>query len=201
MTQELVFYTNPKSRGRIVRWMLEEVGAPYRTEVVEYGPAMKGPEFRAVNPMGKVPALKHGDQVVTETPAIITHLADAFPDKHLAPPSGARAAYYRWLFFAAGPLEQAIINGALGVKPSSDMQGMVGYGTMDAVLDTLEGVLSGQDFILGAKFSAVDVYLASELGFGFMFKTVEKRPVLEAYVRRATDRPARARALKLDGPM
>ncbi len=101
MTAELVFYTNPMSRGSTVRWMLEEVGAPYRTEVLEFGTTMKSPEFLAINPMGKVPAIRHGDAVVTESAAICAYLADAFPAAELAPPPSARAAYYRWLFFAS----------------------------------------------------------------------------------------------------
>src|SRR4051794_9344102 len=107
MTDELVFYTHPMSRGRIVRWMLEEVGQPYRTEVLEYGTTMKAPEYRAINPMGKVPAIRHGDTVVTETAAICAYLADAFPEAGLAPPPGdrLRGPYYRWLFFVAGPLK------------------------------------------------------------------------------------------------
>ena len=86
MSGEIVFYTNPQSRGRIVRWMLEEVGQPYRTEIVEYGPMMKAPDYLAINPMGKVPAVRHGDVVVTECAAICAYLADAFPNANLAPP-------------------------------------------------------------------------------------------------------------------
>src|SRR6516162_8649199 len=112
MADELVFYTNPQSRGRIVRWMLEEIGQPYRTEILEYGTTMKAPAYLAINPMGKVPAIRHGDTVVTEGAAICAYLADAFPDAGLAPPlhDHRRGPYYRWLFFAAGPLETALVN-------------------------------------------------------------------------------------------
>ena len=103
MPAELVLYTHPMSRGRIARWMLEEVGQPYRAEIVEFGPAMKGPDYRGVNPMGKVPALRHGDAIVTEGAAICAYLADAFPQANLAPPPGERAAYYRWMFLAPAP--------------------------------------------------------------------------------------------------
>ncbi len=89
MADELVFYTNPMSRGRMARWMLEEVGQPYRTEIVEFGPEMKGAAYRAINPMGKVPALRHRDVVVTECAAICAYLADAFPQAQLAPPTTA----------------------------------------------------------------------------------------------------------------
>ena len=104
MSDEIVFYTNPMSRGRTVRWMLEEVGAPYRVEVLEFGTTMKSPEYLAINPMGKVPAIRHGNAVVTESAAICAYLADAFPAAQMGPLPAMRAAYYRWLFFAAGPL-------------------------------------------------------------------------------------------------
>jgi glutathione S-transferase len=96
MADELVFYTNPQSRGLTTHWMLEEIGCPYRMEVKAYGPEMKAPDYLAINPMGKVPALKHGDTVVTETGAILCYLADAYPAAKLAPPAGDRGAYYRW---------------------------------------------------------------------------------------------------------
>jgi glutathione S-transferase len=112
MTDELVFYTNPMSRGRIVRWMLEEIGHPYRTELLDFGTTMKAPSYLSINPMGKVPTIRHGDTVVTEVAAICAYLADAFPRAGLAPPPGdrLRGPYYRWLFFAAGPVEAAVTN-------------------------------------------------------------------------------------------
>src|SRR5277367_3582313 len=141
MTNELVFYTHPMSRGRIVRWMLEEIGQPYRTEIIDYGPSMKAAAYRAVNPMGKVPALKHGDTVVTETAAICAYLADAFPDAGLAPPPAdrLRGPYYRWLFFAAGPIEAAASNKALGFVVPEGRERMMGYGTYDEAMNALEG--------------------------------------------------------------
>ena len=123
MNDSLILYTNPMSRGRIARWMLEEIGAPYRTEIVEFGPTMKAPEYLAINPMGKVPAIRHGETVVTECAAICAYLADAFPDADLAPPLAERGAYYRWLFFAAGPLEAAITDRDLGMEPNITQQG------------------------------------------------------------------------------
>ena len=142
MSDTLILYTNPVSRGRIARWMLEEIGAPYRTEVVEFGPAMKSPAFLAINPMGKVPAIRHGETVVTECAAICAYLADAFPEAGLAPPLAERGPYYRWLFFAAGPLEAAMTDRDLGMEPNVDQQGRVGYGSIEAVLDTLEIAVS-----------------------------------------------------------
>src|SRR6187455_2094763 len=140
MPDELVFYTHPLSRGRIVRWMLEEVGAPYRTEVIDYDTTMKAPAYLAINPMGKVPAIRHGETVVTEGAAICAYLADAFPQSGLAPPpqSPLRGAYYRWMFFAAGPLEAAVINKNFGFAVSKDGERMVGYGTYGHVMDALE---------------------------------------------------------------
>src|SRR5919106_994499 len=144
MTDELVFYTNPISRGRIVRWMLEEVGQPYRTELLEYGTTIKAPEYLRINPMGKVPALRHGDTVVTEAAAICFYLADAFPDAGLAPAprDRLRGPYYRWMFFAAGPLEAATTNKAFGLEVPAERKGMVGYGSLADVLAVLEAAVS-----------------------------------------------------------
>jgi glutathione S-transferase len=198
MSAELVLYTHPMSRGRIARWMLEEVGQPYRAEIVEFGPAMKGPDYRAVNPMGKVPALRHGDAIVTEGAAICAYLADAFPQADLAPPPGERAAYYRWLFFGAGPVEAATTNKALGVEPPEGKTVMVGYGRLSDVLDTLEIAVSRGDYLAGNRFSAADVYLGSQIGFGMMFGGIEKRPAFESYYARISQRPAALRARAID---
>ena len=198
MTGDLVFYTNPMSRGRIVRWMLEETGAAYRTEVVEYGPMMKSEAYLAVNPMGKVPAVRHGDTVVTEAAAICAWLADVFPEAGLAPPAGDRGAWYRWLFFAAGPLEAAVTNRFLGFEPPADQQGMVGYGTFDAVMDTLERAVSGGGWIAGERFSAADVYVGSHIGWGLQMGTIEARPAFAGYWSRLEGRDARRRAEEID---
>lgn len=200
MGEELVFYTNPMSRGRIVRWMLEEVGGPYRTEVLTYGGTMKSPEYLAINPMGKVPAIVHKGAVVTECGAICAYLADAFPDAGLAPPPGdpARGPYLRWLFYAAGPVEAATTNASLGVVVPPERKGMVGYGTLAEVTDTLERAVAQGPFILGDRFSAADVYLGSQIGWGIQFGTLEKRPALEAYADRIRSRPAALRARQID---
>jgi glutathione S-transferase len=203
MADELVFYTNPMSRGRIVRWMLEEVGRPYRTEVLEYGTTMKAPEYLRVNPMGKVPALRHGDTVVTEAAAICCYLADAFPEAGLAPAPGdrLRGPYYRWMFFAAGPLEAAATNAALGVAVPAERKPMVGYGDLPAMLSILEDALAGHEYLVGGRFSAADVYAGSHIGWGMRFGTLEKRPGLERYFERLTARPAARRAWEIDGAM
>jgi len=198
MTEELVLYTNPQSRGRIARWMLEEVGQPYRTELLEYGTSMKDARFLAINPMGKVPAITHRGQVVTECAAICAYLADAFPQAGLAPPLAERARYYRWLFFAAGPVEAAVTNKALQIDVAPERERMVGYGTMGHVLDALEGALYGREYIAADHFTAADCYVGSQLGWGMMFGTIEKRPTFEAYVARLHARPAFKRAHEAD---
>lgn len=199
MPDELVFYTNPMSRGRIARWMIEEVGAPYRTELLGYGPPMRAPAYRALNPMGKVPAIRHGETIVTECAAICAYLADAFPTTGLAPPPGARGSYYRWMFFAAGPLEAAVTNRALGVEVPEDKRGFVGYGgDFGRVMDTLEQAVSGQDFVAGERFSGADVYVGSQVGWGLRFGSIEDRPAFRAYWGRLADRPAYIRATEKD---
>ena len=134
MGDEIVFYTNPMSRARIVRWMLEEVGEPYRAVTLDYGAAMSAPDYLALNPMGKVPTITHGRTVVSEAAAICAYLADAFPHAGLAPDLADRGAYYRWLFFAAGPLEAAVTNRALGVEVPAERQRSVGYGDFGRVI-------------------------------------------------------------------
>jgi len=198
MTDELVLYTNPMSRGRIVRWMLEETGAPYRTEIVEYGPPMKSPDYLAINPMGKVPAIVHGDVVVTECPAICAYLADVFPDAGLAPPPAQRAAYYRWLFFAAGPLEAAVMNRACGFEPPAGKEVMLGYGNFDLVMRMLEYAVAGGGYIAGDRFSAADVYVGSHIGWGMQFGSLEERPGFKTYWSLVSDRDACRRATELD---
>jgi glutathione S-transferase len=200
MADELVFFTNPRSRGRIVRWMLEEVGQPYRTEVLHYGGTMKKPAYLAINPMGKVPALRHGTAVVTEAAAICAYLADAFPQARLAPPPGdrLRAPYYRWMFFAAGPVEAAVTNKTFGFNVPPERQGSIGYGTFDQVMDVLEQAVSQTNYLLDDAFTAADVYVGSQIGFGLMFNTIDKRPAFQSYWMRITSRPAYKRARELD---
>ena len=200
MADELILYTNPQSRGRIARWMLEEIGQPYRVEVLDYTTTMKAPAYLAINPMGKVPALRHGAAVVTETPAICAYLADAFPQAGLAPPPGdrLRAPYYRWLFFAAGPAEAAVSNKAMGFVVPPERERMMGYGRSELVLNTLESAVSNSDYLAGNAFTAADLYVGSHLGFGMMFGMIEKRPAFERYWQRLSARPACVRAKELD---
>ncbi|HPG21333.1 MAG TPA: glutathione S-transferase family protein [Amaricoccus sp.] len=198
MTGTIDFYTNPMSRGRIAHWMLEEVGAPYRTHYLGFGPEMNRAEYLAINPLGKVPAIRHGRHVVTECAAICTYLAEAFPEAELTPTSDGRADFYRWMFFAAGPLEAALVNRALGVEVPEERRGMVGYAKLERMFDALEGAVAGREFIAGSRFSAADVYVGSQIGWGLQFGSIEPRPAFKDYWARIAGRPARARAEAAD---
>ena len=200
MTKELVFYTHPMSRGRTVRWLLEEIGQPYRTELLEYGTTMKAPEFLAINPMGKVPALRHGDTVITETAAICAYLADAFPEAGLAPSvdDPQRGAYYRWLFFAAGPLEAGMINQVMGVSLTEEQKKMVGYGNVDEMLAMIETTLATNDYLLGERFSVADIYVGAFIGWAMHTGMIAQRDVFTRYYERLQSREASIRAGQID---
>ena len=200
MSDTLLFFTNPMSRGRIARWMLEEVGRPYETEILDFATSIKAPAYLDLNPMGKVPAIRHGDVVVTETAAICAYLADTFPETGLAPAIGdpRRGAWYRWLFFAAGPLEAAVSNTALGFVPPPERERVIGYGNMKRVLDTLEIEVAKGPYLVGDSFTAADLYLGAQIGYGLRFGTIERRASLEAYWNRISDRAAYRRAVEID---
>lgn len=201
MADAITFYTNPMSRGRIVRWMLEEVGRPYDTQVLDYGTTMKAPEYLALNPMGKVPAIVCDGEVVTECAAICTFLADRFPEAGLAPGAkeAGRGTYLRWMFFAAGPLEAAVTARSMNLTPPADKAGTLGYGTFEDTIGALEGAVSGDGpWILGDRFSAADVYVGSQINWGLMFKTIPDRPAFVAYADRLRARPAYVRATEID---
>lgn len=191
----LTLYTNPMSRGRIARWMLEEIGAPYSVQILDYGTTMKAPEYLAINPMGKVPALVHDGQLITETAAICLYLADAFPDAGLIGQN--RAAYYRWILFAAGPLEAAVTNNALGFVPPAERARMVGYGSFESAVATLQLAVT-DSYIAGETFSAADVYVGCQIGWGLQFGSIPDSPILRSYWDRIKDRPARLRAEAAD---
>ena len=197
----LTFYTNPMSRGQIARWMLEEVGQPYEQVLLDYATTLKGPEYLAINPMGKVPAIRHGDTVVTENAAICVYLADAFPAAGLAPPPTERGAYYRWLFFVAGPVEQAITDKAMGFAPTEQQTRMAGYGSFDLAMDVLEKAVVGRRYIAGDRFTAADVIAGSQIGWGLQFGTMPKRAAFEAYFGGLAERRAYQRAKEIDNAL
>lgn len=198
---DLVLYTNPMSRGRIARWMLEEVGQPYRTELLDYGTTMKSLDYLAINPMGKVPAITHRGIVVTEAAAICAYLADAFPQAGLAPAidDPLRGSYYRWMFFAAGPVEAAVTAKSLGLLAPGDKAQMAGYGSFEHSVDALEAaVTAGGPYLLGDRFTAADVYVGSQVSWGLMFKSLPARPAFAEYAARLHAREAYQRAGALD---
>jgi glutathione S-transferase len=198
MATDLTLYTNPQSRGRIARWMLEETGATYDTVVLDYGTTMVADDYRTINPMMKVPAIVHQGQVVTETAAICAYLAEAFPDAELAPMEAERAAYYRWLFFAAGPLEAAVTNRSLGVTVSTEQQRMAGYGDFDRAIGVIGDAVARTPYIAGDRFTAADVYVGSQLMWFTQFGLVQKTDAIMAYIGRLQERPAHRRATALD---
>lgn len=198
---DLTFYTHPMSRGQTVRWMLEEVGEPYETEILDYGSTMKAEPYLSVNPMGKVPAIRHNGRVVTEVAAICCYLADAFPQANLAPPPADRADYYRWIFFTSGPIEAAFSNKAVGWEPDADKQRMFGYGNYETAIRNLERYLASKPFITCERFTAADLFVAANVNFMLQFKLLEPTPVFTDYAARMTDRDAYRRAKDIDGAL
>jgi glutathione S-transferase len=198
MADDLILYTNPQSRGRIARWMLEEVGQSYRTEVVDYGTTMKGEDYLTINPMGKVPAIVHHGHVVTECAAICAYLAEAFPQAGLSPKAHERADYFRWLFFAAGPVEQAVTNNSAKFVPSPEQGRMFGYGSYDQAVDVLERAVAAHPYIAGDRFTAADVYVGSQVGWGVQFGSLPRRDAFVDYTGRLQSRDAYRRAMSMD---
>jgi glutathione S-transferase len=194
---DLTFYTNPQSRGRIVRWMLEEVGEPYETEIIGYD-QMKSDAYLAVNPMGKVPAIKHRGHVVTECAAICAYLADVFPEADLAPREDEKADYYRWMFYAAGPVEQAFTNNFAGFKVEPERERMFGYGNYDRVVAILDELFSLHDYVCGDRFTAADVYVGSQIMFPMQFGMLPERDSFSGYRDRLQAREAYKRATDID---
>jgi glutathione S-transferase len=196
MSEEIVLYYNPMSRARIAHWMVEEVGAPYRLELLSFDRGEhKKPAFLAVNPMGKLPAIVHRNTVVTEAAAICAYLADAFPVARLAPGNEepARGTYLRWLFFGAGCIEAALMDRMLA-RPQPERTSSLGYGTYADTLNAVETALAPGPYLLGDRFSAADVYVGSQIGFGMMTKGLEPRPAFQRYLAHLAERPAYRRA-------
>ena len=197
---EFTFYTVAMSRGQISRWALHEAGADYEQVVMDW--ATRPDSFKDINPMNKVPTLVHHhgghDHVITETAAINHYLAEAHPQAGLLPDAHEKAAYFRWLFFGAGPLEQAVIGKAMGWEVPEGRQGMAGFGTYDLAVSTIENWLKTSDFIAGSRFTMADTYVGSQISWGVQFGTLPKLPALEAYAERVTNRPAYAAAKAID---
>ncbi len=198
---DLVFYTNPMSRGQTIRWMLEEIGEPYETRILDYGSAMKEEPYLSINPMGKVPAMVHGGKVVTEVAAICCYLADAFPQAGLAPDHKDRADYYRWIFFTSGPVEAAFTARSMGWEVPPERQAMAGFGNYEVAMQTLEKALGGGGFIAGDRFTAADLFVGAMVNFMLTFKLLDPKPVFSDYAARMTDRPAYRRANEIDGKL
>ena len=198
---DIIFYHNPMSRGQIIRWMLEEVGAPYDTELLDYASSMKADEYRAINPMMKVPAIRHNGKVVTECAAICAYLADIYPEAGLGPREDEKADYYRWLFFAAGPLEQAVTNKAAGFEPTAERERMFGYGNYDLAVNALADHLAKRDYVCGRRFNAADVYVGSAVMWGTQFGTLPKLNSFTAYADRVSQREAYRRGKDEDNQL
>lgn len=198
---DIIFYHNPMSRGQIIRWMLEEVGAPYDTEILDYASTMKGDEYRAINPMMKVPAISHNGKVVTECAAICAYLADVFPEAGLGPREEEKADYYRWMFFSAGPLEQAVTNNFAGFHAGEQHQRMFGYGNYDLAVKTLSDHLASRPYVCGSRFNAADVYIGSAVMWGTQFGTLPKLESFMDYGDRLSQREAYKRGKDEDNQL
>lgn len=197
----ITFYTNPMSRGQIARWALHEAGAAYDEIVLDYGSDMKSIEYLAVNPMGKVPAIVHEGNAVTEAAAICLYLADAFPEAGLLPEGRAeKADYLRWTFFAAGPVEQAVINRSMGWTAGDDLkpQRHLGYGSYERTMGVLSALFETRDHVCGDRFTAADIYVGSQVDWGMQFGTIPATPALQDYAARLRARPAYKEARAVD---
>jgi glutathione S-transferase len=202
MSEDIVFYFNPRSRAQMAHWMLEEVGAPYRIVPIDFEKRQhKTPEFLAVNPMGKLPTITWRGAVVTETAAIIAFLADAFPAAGLAPAPDdpQRGPYYRWLFFGAGCIEPALLDRTFK-RPDPPVKGALGYGSYDDMVNTLKQGLSPGPYLLGSKFTAADVYVGSEIYWAGKIGAYRfnEDKIFADYIDRLSKRPAWRRSIARD---
>lgn len=200
---EYTFFTNPMSRGQIARWALHETDADYAQELVEW--RNKSAEFIAANPMGKVPTIVHhtgkGDRVVTEAAAICHYLAEMHPQANLLPQDDEMADYFRWIFFAAGPVEQAITARALKFEPTPEQQGMAGWGSFERATTTLEKHLLSRTYVCGERFTMADVYVGSTVDWGLNFGIVPPHEAFVAYAERIQARPKYKAAKAVDNKL
>ena len=199
---DYTFYHNPMSRGQIARWALHEAGVDYEPVLVDW--QAKPAALLTANPMGKVPTLVHHhdghDHVVTEAAAICHYLAEMeAPD--LLPGSHEKASYFRWLLFAAGPFEQAVVAKTMGWEVAEGREGMAGFGTYDRTMDAIEGWLGGNDYVCGDRFTMADVYVGSQVDWGLQFGSIPKRPAFEAYAARLREREGYRSAKAIDGQL
>jgi glutathione S-transferase len=197
---KLTLYHAAPSRSSITRWMLEEIGEPYDIHLLSLNKGdNRAPEFLAVNPMGKVPALRHGDVVITEAAAICAYLADEFPRAKLNVPVGdpRRGVYLKWLFFGPSCIEPAIMDRAFPRREDAPI-GALGYGNYDTVIDVVAKAVASGPYIMGAEFTAADVVIGSGLRWGMQFKLLPERPEFLAYTGRLAQRPALQRAESKD---
>jgi glutathione S-transferase len=198
MADKVTLYSNPMSRGRTVQWLLDELGAPYEVKLIDLAKGeQKTPQYLAINPMGKVPAIVHRGVVVTEAAAICVYLADAFPQAGLAPKldDPKRGTYLRWIFFGVGCFEPAVMDKMFN-RPPFERPGTISYGTYETMLAVLETALTPGPWILGRRFSAADVFVGSQLHYAVMTKGIEPTPVIQEYVDRIAARPALQKLLK-----
>ena len=199
---DYTFYTNPMSRGQIARWALHEAGADYETRLVDW--TDKPDDFLAANPMGKVPTIIHHagqDRVVTEAAAICHYLAEMSAPA-LLPEAEEKADYFRYLFFCAGPVEQAVVANSMGWGATDPQkQGMLGFGSYALTKDTLEEMLTGRDYACGDRFTMADVYVGSQVDWGLAFGSMPERGAFAAYVERLRSREAYKTAKKIDNDL
>ncbi len=198
-SNKLTLYHSPNTRSSSVLLLLDELGAPYDLHVLnQKSEEQRKPAYLAVNPMGKVPAITHGDALVTETVAIFIYLADAFPKAGLAPAIGdpLRGPYLRWLVYYAAAFEPALVDRAM--KRDAGPAGMSPYGDFDTMLTTLTDQLAKGPYLLGEKFTAADILWSTALRWTMMFGIVPELPVIKAYVERLSQRPAVARVKAKD---
>jgi glutathione S-transferase len=196
--QLTLFHASP-SRSSIVHWMLEELGEPYKLEVLNLRAGdQRKPAYLAINPMGKVPTLKDGDVVVSEVAAICCYLADAYPKARLAPPIGdkRRGDYLKWLFYGPSCLEPAMIDKALNRPPAP--RTTAGWADYDTVIEVLRSAVGAREYLLGEQFTAADIVIGSGLRWGMLFKMFPELPEFVTYVDRLKARPAMQRQLAKD---